>query len=198
MSRASALRSVLRSGRRLRTLGVDDGPFRRGSRRDVLVVGAVYSDHQFEGLLSCRVRQDGHDATARLTEMICGSKFAPQLHLVVLDGIALGGFNVVDLPALAQATALPCVAVMRRQPDLVAVERAIAQLPRARPRLARLAHAGPIRTAGAVRFQCAGVAPETAARAIARSVCAGHLPECVRAAHLIASGIVTGQSGRRA
>ncbi len=96
------LATVLRTGRRLRTLGIDDSPFSVGQAEPVLVVGAVYSADQFEGLLSCRVTQDGEDATDRLAAMIGGSKFAPQLHLALLDGVCLGGFNVIDLPELAR------------------------------------------------------------------------------------------------
>jgi len=192
------LETLLRRGRRPRCLGIDDGPFTRGSRRDVLVVGAVYSAGEFEGLLSTRVRQDGANATARLIAMIAGSKFQAQLHLVLLDGITLGGFNVVDLPALAEATCLPCAAVMRVAPDLPRVHRALANLPGAARRLKLLARAGPIHRAGPLYFQCAGLEPQVAGRAILANVVRGAVPECLRGAHLIAAGIVTGQSGRRA
>jgi len=192
------LPALLRRGRRLRCLGIDDGPFERGSRRDVLVVGAIYSAGQFEGLLTTRVRQDGANATARLIEMIAGSKFAPQLHLVLLDGLTLGGFNVVDLPALAAAVGLPCAAVMRRRPDMARIARALANLPRGAARLATLERAGPVHRAGGIYYQCAGVEPDLAGRAIRANVVTGAVPECLRGAHLIAAGVVTGQSGRRA
>lgn len=192
------LETLLRRGRRLRCLGVDDGPFQRGSRREVLVVGAVYSSVDFEGLLSTRVRQDGANATARLIRMISGSKFQAQLHLVMLDGITLGGFNVVNLPQLARAVALPCAAVMRAPPDMGRVRRALANLPGADRRLRLMELAGPIHRAGELYFQCAGLEPAVMGAAILSNVAHGAVPECLRAAHLIAAGIVTGQSGRRA
>ena len=40
---------------------------------------------------------------------------------MLLDGIAFGGFNVVDLPALAESLGVPCASVMRRVPDLAAM-----------------------------------------------------------------------------
>lgn len=189
---------LLRAGRRLRTLGIDDGPFRVGQRPRVLVVGALYNGAQFDGLLSCRVRQDGRDATEQLRRMICGSKFAAQIHFVMLDGICVAGLNVVDLPRLAEATGLACATVMRRAPDLPAMHRALARLPDGAARGAELRRAGPIHSAGTLRFQVAGLAPDVAAAAIRASVAQGKLPECLRAAHLIGAGIVTGQSGRRA
>jgi endonuclease V-like protein UPF0215 family len=192
------LNTLLRRGRRIRTLGIDDGPFERGARRDVLVVGAVYAGAEFEGLLSTRVRQDGHNATDRLVAMIASSKFRPQLHLVMLDGITLGGFNVVDLPALARAIRVPCVAIMRREPDRQAIRRALTHLSRAAARERLMARAGPVHRSGVLCFQAAGVDPQIASLVIRRAAVCGHVPECLRAAHLIARGIVTGESGRRA
>ena len=196
---STSLSGLLRHGRRVRMLGIDDGPFRRASRGPVLVVGAVYSGGEFEGLLSTRVRQDGWNATSRLLQMIRGSKFHAQLHLVLLDGITLGGFNVVDLPRLADELLLPCAAVMRRSPDLPAVRRALARLPGTQRRLRLVERAGPIHEAGSVLcFQVAGADPEPVRQALLASLLHGQVPECLRGAHLIASGLATGESGRRA
>lgn len=192
------LQTLMDRGRRIRTLGIDDGPFTRGSRADVLVVGAVYNAAQFEGLLSTRVRPDGFNATGRLADMLVGSKFRRQLHLVLLDGITLGGFNLVDLPRLASAVGIPIVAVMRRPPDLAAFYAALDRLSGAARRRRLIQRAGPIHRAGTLRFQAAGIAPEVAQAMIRQSVVQGAMPECLRAAHLIASGIVAGESGRRA
>jgi len=192
------LLTLVRRGRRLRTIGIDDGPFSRGQRRPVLVVGAVYSAAQFEGLLATSVRGDGYNATERLIRMIGGSKFHAQLHLVMLDGITLGGFNVVDLPRLASELGLPCVAVMRREPDQPAVTRALSHLPRSGWRRAVMDRAGPIHAAGPLCFQVAGGDAEAARQALLASTVQGHVPECLRAAHIIASGIITGESARRA
>lgn len=192
------IKRLLAQGRRLRTIGIDDGPFERRRRRNVLVVGAVYAGATFEGLLTTRVRQDGHNATARLAEMLAGSKFLAQLHLCLLDGLTVGGFNVVDLAELSRATRLPCLAITRRKPDMAAIDRALQNLSRPAHRRARMDRAGPFHAAGALWFQAAGIEPELARRALAVSVIHGHMPESLRAAHLIARGVVEGQSGHRA
>jgi len=189
---------LLRRQRRVRIIGVDDSPFERGRKRAVLVVGAVYSGDAFEGLLSTRIRQDGHNATSRLKTMINTSKFKRQLHLGMLDGITLGGFNVVDLPDLARETGLPWIAVMRRRPDFAAIREALEKLPRARQRWRLMRSAGPLHRAGTLWFQAAGLDPDLAAGLILNAVVRGHMPECLRAAHLIGGGVVIGESGRRA
>ena len=129
-------------GRALRAIGFDDAPFERRRRGDVGLAGVVCAGTRFEGLVWGRVRQDGWNATEAILALLLGGKFLPQLHLVLLDGIGFGGFNLVDLEGLAAQLGRPCVAVMRRQPDLVAMERAIRRLPRPERRLALLARAG--------------------------------------------------------
>ena len=154
--------------------------------------------HALRGADWGRVRQDGWNATNVLLDLLGRSKFLPQLHLVLIDGIALGGFNVVDLPRLATGLGCPCLAVMRRPPDLLAVQAALQQLPRARARLEVLRRAGPIHRAGGFVFQVQGAEPEAAAAALARLTDRGAVPEPLRLAHLIGAAVRTGQSGRRA
>ena len=81
-------------------VGFDDAPFPRSARGDVPVVGCVFSETTFTGVLSGRVRKDGRNGTEVLARLVTSSKWAPQLQLVMLQGIALAGFNVVDLAAL--------------------------------------------------------------------------------------------------
>ncbi len=197
-----------REGRTLRAVGFDDAPFdrpssgaeaREGARRgDVSIAGVVCAGTRFEGLVWGRVRRDGWNATDEVVRLLAGGKFLPQLHLVLLDGIAFGGFNVVDLAALAHALARPCVAVMRRPPDLAAVERAIGRLPRAARRLDVLRRAGPIHRVGSFVFQVRGADPAETARALARLTDRGAVPEPLRLAHLVAGAVRTGESGNRA
>jgi hypothetical protein len=104
----------------------------------------------------------------------------------------------VDLPALAARLGRPCVAVMRRAPDLDAMERAIRTLPRASRRLAILRAAGPIHAVGRFTFQVAGAEPRAVADALARLTDRGAVPEPLRLAHLVGAAVRLGESGRRA
>jgi hypothetical protein len=185
-------------GRLIRAIGFDDAPFARRAGAVVPVAGAICAGTRFEGLVWGRVRRDGRSATDELCRLLLGGKFLPQLHLVLLDGIALGGFNVVDLAALHDRLGRPCVAVMRRQPDLAAVERAVRHLPGAEQRLAAMRRAGPVHARGGFVFQARGVEPDVAADALARLTDKGLVPEALRLAHLIGAAVVKGESGRRA
>jgi uncharacterized protein len=185
-------------GRTLRAIGFDDAPFVRGRRGAVGLAGVVCAGTRFEGLVWGTIRQDGWNATDEIVRLLAGGKFLPQLHLVLTDGIAFGGFNVVDLAALASALGRPCVAVMRRPPDLPAVERAIRRLARPERRLERLRRAGAVHRVGAFTFQVQGADPQATARALARLTDRGAVPEPLRLAHLVGSAVRNGESGRRA
>lgn len=185
-------------GRTLRAIGFDDAPFVRGRRGDVGVAGVVCAGTRFEGLVWGRLRQDGWNATQALARLLLPGKFLPQLHLVLLDGLSFGGLNLVDLPALAARLGRPCVAVMRRAPDLPAMERAIARLPGAARRLATLRAAGPVHAVGGFIFQVAGADPAPTADALARLTDRGAVPEPLRLAHLVGAAVRLGESGRRA
>jgi uncharacterized protein len=185
-------------GRTLRVIGFDDVPWRHRRAAAVGVVGAVCAGTRFEGMVYGSVRRDGWRATSALEALLLDGKFLPQIHLVLLDGIALGGFNVVDLPRLARTLQRPCLAVMRKLPDLPAMERAARRLPRPQARLAVLRRAGPIQVCGPFVYQVCGADPREAGAALHRLTDTGNVPEALRLAHLIGGAIAYGQSGRRA
>jgi uncharacterized protein len=192
------LSRLLELGRVVRVIGFDDAPFQRKPGVKVSVAGVVCANTALEGMLWTSVRRDGWTATETLATVFNKSKYKGQVSVVLTDGIALGGFNVIDLPQLAQKTGLPCVAVMRRMPDIDAVRRAISLLPQANKRLALLAHAGEIFQREGHVFQVAGEAPEVVAQLLTRLCSQGKVPEPLRLAHHIGTAVVTGESGRRA
>jgi endonuclease V-like protein UPF0215 family len=183
----------------VRSIGIDDGPFDRDRSREVLVVGAVYrGGDTFDGLLTTRIRKDGWNATDKILAMLEGSKFLPQLHYAILDGIALGGFNIVDIRRIHRESGLKVLVAVRRKPDLRAVRRALNRCTRPEKRWELLRAAGEIHRIDKLYCQLAGMELEEAHQLVALTCTRSHLPEPLRAAHLIAGGIVTGQSGRRA
>lgn len=190
------LESLLRLNRAIRVIGFDDAPFVRRRGSQVAIAGIICANTRFEGMVWGRVRQDGWNATDTICKLLIGGKFLPQLHILLLDGIAFGGFNVIDLPTLSQRLALPCVAVMRRQPDMIAIEEAIHRLPQPEKRLKILRRAGTIHQFGPFFFQVCGETPEITAAVLQRLTDCGKVPEALRLAHLIGAAIVKGESGR--
>lgn len=179
-------------------VGFDDGPFERQHRGDVLVVGAIYRGGQYlDGMVATKIRRDGRNATERLIAAVVGSRYAPQLHYILLDGIALGGFNVVDIGRLHEETTLGVLVVSRRRPDMAAVERAVRQLPGGAVRWRLIERAGASEPVGGLWCQRAGITAAEAEALVALSCTRSKLPEPLRAAHIIAGAVVTGEGGRR-
>lgn len=178
-------------------IGFDDFPFERGHRGNVKIVGAVYLGRRLEGVLSAQIRRDGRNSTRVLTELIRKSKFYPSLQLIMLQGIALGGFNVVDIQALSQNLALPVLVVSRRKPNLKAIEAALGKVRGGQQKWRLVQKAGAIQHLAGVYVQCAGLTPKQAEQTIRRFAVHSRIPEPLRTAHLIAGGIATGQSRAR-
>ncbi|MBD2435412.1 DUF99 family protein [Nostoc sp. FACHB-110] len=192
------LENLLRNRRTIRAIGFDDAPFMRSANHPVGVAGIICADTRFEGMVWGEIQPDGWDATEKLSQLLIGGKFLPHLHVVLLDGISLGGFNIVDLPLLAARLERPCIAVMRKQPNLPAMTYAMQRLPHPEKRLEIIGRAGPVYEHPPFYFQVCGAQPETTAQVLQHLTDCGHVPEALRLAHLIASAFVKGESGRQA
>lgn len=176
-------------------IGIDDGPFARSHRGDVPIVGAIYARDRLDGIVTSKVRRDGANATERVAQLVEGSPFAEHVQLVMLDGIALAGFNVVDLDALHRRLERPVVVIARRAPDLGAIERALKRRVPGGARKWRLIQAaGPMEAVEGLYVQRAGLSLARAGELIRRHRAHGKLPEPLRVAHLVASAFVRGVS----
>jgi endonuclease V-like protein UPF0215 family len=165
----------------------------------VLVVAAAFAGLRLEGVLSTRVRRDGADATRALADRIGSSQFAAHTRLVMLQGIALAGFNVVDIHGLRDALGIPVLVVARRAPRLDAIRAALlGRVPGGARKWALIEKAGPMEPAAGVMVQRAGISLEDAGEVVSRLAVNGAIPEPLRVAHLVAGGVTTGQSRGRA
>lgn len=179
-------------------VGFDDFPFAREHRGDVPVVGAIYSGMRLEGVVSGKVRRDGVNSTRVLARLVKQSKFGAHLQLVMLQGVALAGFNVVDVPRLHAALDLPVLVVARHAPRPEAMRRALLErIPGGARKWGLVESLGPMESLGGVYVQRVGLSREEAAGAITATSLNGAIPEPLRTAHLIAGGIATGESSGR-
>jgi hypothetical protein len=179
-------------------VGFDDAPFERAHRGDVLVVGAVFAGSRLDGVLSCAVRRDGANATRAIAECVRSSRFYPQLHAVLLQGIAFAGFNVVDVHALCEQLGISVLVVSRRRPNLTAIRRALLErVPGGARKWKLIQSAGPMEALEGVYVQRAGLSVEQARSLLRLHRLNGVLPEALRVAHLIAGGVTLGESRAR-
>lgn len=182
----------------IRVLGIDDSAFDKHKDKTVLVVGTFFrGGRMLDGLLSTQVERDGTDATLKLTKMINSSKFHPQLRAILLDGIALAGFNVVDIVELNKKTRIPVIVIMRDYPDKDKMFKALKKIQH-EEKIELVEKAGEIYKHNNIHFQFTGITQEEVGEIIDITTTYADIPEPLRIAHIIATGIVRGESYGRA
>ncbi|HEX2062466.1 MAG TPA: DUF99 family protein, partial [Thermoanaerobaculia bacterium] len=124
--------------------------------------------------------------------MIARSKFAEHLQLIMLQGIAVAGFNVVDVFALHELTRLPVLVVSKRAPDMDVIRDVLHTRVGGGARKWRiLERLGAMERCEGVYVQRVGLTPEQCSMIVRKFAINGREPEPLRVAHLIASaGIV--------
>jgi len=184
----------------LRVIGIDDAPFDKFDplQKYVLVVGTIFRGGSFmDGLLSCHVEKDGEDATLKIIEMINECRFKSQLQAIFLDGIAVAGFNVINPVSLNKETGIPVIVVIRDYPDYKKIFSALEKLGMKKKIDIIKNMPKPVKI-NDIYVQHIGLGKEETKKLL--KICCTHsnLPEAIRVAHLVASGISEGQSRGRA
>ncbi len=156
-------------------------------------MGVVVSTPNYvEGIVHTTVAVDGTDATDRILDLIQGSSFLDGVRAVLLDGIAVGGFNLVDLDRLYERLRRPVVTVTRHPPDFRAIRSALTKyFPTDAARRWRLVRAHPLfRLATAegnpLHVSAVGCTRAEAKAIVRRTTVRGNLPEPLRLARLVA------------
>jgi endonuclease V-like protein UPF0215 family len=180
----------------IRVLGIDDGAFKPHVKGQVPVIGVVFrGGFWLDGVMHTNIEVDGFDATDKIASMITGSSHYKQLRVIMLNGVTFAGFNIVDVKALHAATKLPVITVTREKPDFGDIHKALKNLANSEARWEAILSAGaPVevstRSAEArVYMQTVGVSKEDAQKILRLTSTRSNVPEALRVAHLIASGI---------
>jgi len=181
-----------------RVLGIDDAPFDKFQDKEVLVIGCFYrSNKLLEGVMSTKATVDGDDATEKIIQMINNSKFKTQIHAIFLDGIAVGGLNIIDIAELNNKIGIPVIIVIRRDPRIDKIIDVLTNL-KMPQKIKYLKNASKVYKYNNIYFQKAGITEEKAKEFLKISIKASDIPEAVRIAHIIGAGIVKGESSGRA
>ena len=180
----------------IRVLGVDDGVFTPHTKDLVPVVGVVFrGGFWLDGVMHTSVEVDGCDATDKITSMVITSPHYKQLRVIMLDGITFAGFNVVDVNGLSMQTKLPVITVTREKPDFGEIRKALSNLPRSEERWKAILNAGEVfevpgrNKRETVYMQTSRISEEDARRIVRLTSTRSNVPEALRVAHLVASGI---------
>jgi hypothetical protein len=162
----------------------------------------VQAPAYIEGVLMTHARVDGRDATERIAAMIRASRYREGLRMILLNGVAVGGFNVIDLAALHRELKVPIVTVTRRKPNLESIQGALrrkfddwenrwALIKDYRIEQVTTRHTP-------LHVTYVGATRREVVEGLALTTVRGALPEPLRVAHLIAAASVKGESHGRA
>jgi len=180
----------------IRVLGVDDGVFTPHTKELVDVAGVVFrGGYWLDGFMHTRVQVDGMDATQKLADMITHSPHYRQLRVVMLNGVTLAGFNIVDIKELHKKLKLPIIAVTREKPNFTDIKKALQNLSEAEKRWEAIEKTGKmirVRTREGeepIYAHVVGISEETAKQVLKSTSTRSNIPEALRVAHIIASGL---------
>ena len=194
--------SKLNIKKEIRVIGFDDGPFVHVKGNKALVVGVILRAREYlDGVLSTYVTIDGLDATDKIIELVNRSRHCDQLRVILFDGLAVAGFNLIDIHKVCEETGKVVIAVTATKPDRAAFVSALKNLDCYRERVGMVERAGEVRSVEingkSIYFQCAGISLDEARVILKRTSVRGAVPEAIRMAHIIASGVVDGESRGR-
>ncbi|MDG6222697.1 MAG: DUF99 family protein [Candidatus Bathyarchaeota archaeon] len=185
----------------IRVLGIDDGTFVPHTKGTVDIVGVVYRGaYLFEGVMKTKITIDGLDATENFALMIKNSPYYGEIRVVFLNGITFGGFNVVDIRKLFTLIGLPVVTVVEENPNLDEIKAALLNLPDFDVRWNAIQNVGELFEVEVkpglkpVYLQVAGISCEDAQKILKKTLTIAKIPEALRVAHIIASGLSQIQS----
>lgn len=183
----------------VRILGIDDAPFSFEKDDSCMLIGTVFRGGEWlDGVLRTEVEVDGRDSTEKVVDMVKKCKFK-DLRVIMLDGLGFAGFNLVDIEELFQKTTLPVIVIVRRMPDFESIEMAIKKLKHRKFYQRCIEKAGTPKKVETqpgrfIHIQYRGIEFDDVKKIVKLSATRSLIPEPIRVAHLIASGVGLGES----
>lgn len=184
--------------KQIRILGIDDAPFHFNEQKVPLIGVIMRGGEYLECVLKKEISIDGTDATQTLIDMVNATKHKKQLKVVMVDGITFGGFNILDVAKVNKQTGLPIITVTRDKPDYQKMKRALQKHFsdwKDRYELLKKEKIFEVQTQhNPMYVSSVGLLIDEAKEIIKLSTIRGVIPEPLRVAHIIASGITRGES----
>ena len=184
--------------KQIRILAIDDSPFSFSDKYCTIIGVVMRGGEYLECVLSNQVEIDGNEATLICKEMIKNTKHRQQIKVVMLDGVALGGFNIVDINELYESTNIPVITITRDKPNFDKIKIALSEHFKDWKERWMILKKGELFTVktshNPIYVKCEGIDRKEAEEIINLSTIRGVLPEPIRVAHVIASGVTRGES----
>ncbi len=183
-----------------RVIGISSSGFNRDrDERSVLVFTLVRCPNTLESIEYSSVAVDGDDSTEKIIEVV---KNYSNLNVAVTltGGLAMAGLNLYNPSGVFQSTGVPAVSISRKIPSIEAMGKAIESMSRKRGMDAfnklQILHDLEIKKVtvkdAAFYATSAGIVEKEIKYLLSSCLIVGLIPEPVRIARIIASGIFRG------
>jgi endonuclease V-like protein UPF0215 family len=186
----------------IRVLGIDDSPFSFEDDTTTIVGVLIRMPNYVEAVMKSEIDVDGWNSTEEIGRMVQESRYRENISAVLIDGIALGGFNVVDIKKLNGFIGIPVASITRKRPDLDSMAAALKKKFADWEKRYELITENEMRKVetehNPLYVQHAGMDFEGLGTLIRKSTVRGALPEPIRVAHLIVTALKRGESYGRA
>jgi len=187
--------------KQIRIIGWDDAAFSKPSKHPsnqfITLVGAVIRGGDYiDGLLTTKIEVDGLDATEKIIESINNSRHKDQLKIIMTNGVSFGGFNLIDIKEVYKTTKLPVIVIQRKKPDMTEFLKAMNIFSDFKKRKQIVKNAGMIYKCNKIFYQKIGLTKKQAEEIIKLTSVHSNIPEPIRVAHIIATGLSGESKGR--
>lgn len=162
--------------------------------KTVRLVAPMFSGGIMHGMLSALIKKNGTDVTDRICSSVL--EFDEKISVVMLDGIVFGGLNMADIRAIRKNTGARVIAVTAKKPNVKDLLLELKKFDNYKERLRAVSNAGNIYTYSDIFYQKDGMTLGECEELL-KQTCINGMPEPLRVAHLIASGL-SGESNGRA
>ena len=176
----------------IKVIGIDDAPFTPHSSDITRIFGIIIRGSSIiEGVEQNIVNVDGNDGTEKIVEMLINSKHFPQIKAIMLAGITVGGFNVLDINRIFEMTQKPVIVVIEKHPDFDSIKSALENVPdgdlkwKIIEKLKDVQEFHSLPNSKPIYYQVVGLENEDAEKIIEISTQNSRIPEPLRIAHLI-------------
>ncbi len=107
-------------------VGIDDGGFRLFEDKEVWIFAVVMKGaSHVEGIMQDKILIDSSDPSKILIDLIQNSIHFQQIHAILLKGVTIGGFGVLDLNRIHETLNKPIIVIIDREPQLEEIREAL-------------------------------------------------------------------------
>lgn len=173
-----------------RILGVDDASF-SFEDNSTFLTGVVYRGTEFiEDIQTVSIGVDRDNATEKIIELHDSCNNTGQIKALLVDGVSFAGFNIVDLDKASKELEKPVIAVTKNKPHRKSFRETMERTGNYDEVFEDLENPVELELKdGTCYLQFSGCTEKEACDIVEDCIIHGQVPECVRVADLIGSGM---------